>query len=203
AYTASHPDTEVTFNFAGSSELVAQILEGAPADVYVSADVANMDRLTDAEATDGDPVIFATNRSEIIVAPENPVSISDVADLAADDLIVVTCAPEVPCGSYATQIFVNAGVPVTPDSYERNVKSVVTKVTLGEADAGIVYRTDVVAAGKDAEGVEIPDAINVVAQYPIAVTAESSATESAGDFVDFVQGDDGQAILASFGFGPP
>ena len=121
-----------------------------------------------------------------------------------EDLIVVTCAPEVPCGKYAATIFANAGVTVTPKSLEENVKAVVTKVTFGEADAGIVYATDVIAAGDDAAGVEIPADINVVAEYPIVAVAEDAPNaDGAQAFIDFVLGDQGQEILASYGFLAP
>lgn len=203
AYTERDPDASVTFSFAASSELVAQIGEGAPADVFASADLANMGKLTDAGATDGDPMIFANNLSEIVVAPGNPLGITSVGDLADDDLVLVTCAPEVPCGSYATQIFTNAGIAPTPDSFEQNVKAVVAKVTLGEADAGIAYATDVRAAGDDADGVAIPPDVNVVAEYPIAVTAEAGNPDGGRAFVDFVLSDAGQAILADHGFSSP
>ncbi len=203
AFTAEHPDADVAFNFAASSELAAQIGEGAPADVFASADIGNMTKLTDAGATSTDPVVFAGNVLQIIVAPGNPLGISGVADLADADLIVVTCAPEVPCGKYAAQVFEDAGVAVTPKSLEENVKAVVTKVTLGEADAGIVYRTDVVAAGDAAAGVEIPADLNVLAEYPIAVTEQAPNAVGAQAFIDFVLGATGQRILASYGFLAP
>ena len=203
AFMAEHPGAAVTFNFAASSELVTQIGEGAPADVFASADLNNMTKLTDAGDNGSDPVVFTTNLAEIIVAPGNPEGIAGVADLADEDLVVVQCAPEVPCGAYAAQIFENAGVTVTPKSLEENVKAVVTKVTLGEADAGIVYTTDVTAAGDDADGVEVPADINVVAEYPIAVTAEAPNATGGVAFIDFVTGEQGQEILDSYGFIAP
>ena len=203
AFTIENPDVDVRFNFAASSELVTQIGEGAPADVFASADSNNMTKLTDAGNNATEPVIFATNSAEIIVGPGNPKGITGVADLANDDVTVVLCAPEVPCGKYAAQVFANAGVTVTPKSLEENVKAVVTKVTLGEADAGIVYQTDVTAAGADAEGVQIPADINVVAQYPIAVTRGAPNAGGARAFIDFVNGAQGQEILASYGFLAP
>jgi len=203
AFTAANPDAEVTFNFAGSSELVAQISDGAPADVIASADLASMAVLTDAGLVAGDPQAFATNVAEIMVERGNPEGIDGVADLSADDLIVVQCAPEVPCGSYAEQVLANAGVSVTPASYEDNVRAVVTKVTLGEADAGIVYRTDVLAASDAADGVSIPADVNVVAEYPIALVGGPAERAGARSFVDFVLSAEGQAVLADFGFGPP
>ena len=202
AFTAANPDVEVTFNFAGSSDLVAQISDGAPVDVFASADFANMSKLTDAGLAAGEPATFATNAAEIVVEPGNPLDIAGVADLADSDLIVVLCAPEVPCGAYAERVVANAGITVTPSSYEENVKAVVTKVTLGEADAGIVYRTDVIAAGDAAQGVPIPDDINVVAEYPIALVADAPNAAGAQAFVDFVLSPSGQKILAAYGFGP-
>jgi molybdate transport system substrate-binding protein len=203
AFTDEQPGVELTLNFAGSSDLVTQITDGAPADVFASADLANMARLTDADGNAGTPVIFATNVAEILVEAGNPAGIAGVADLADDDLVVVQCAPEVPCGSYAEQIFDNAGVAVTPKSFEENVRSVVSKVTLGEADAGIVYRTDVIAAGEAASGVAIPDDVNVVAEYPIVATATAGNPTGARSFIDFVLSPAGQAILAGHGFGAP
>jgi molybdate transport system substrate-binding protein len=201
-FTAANPEASVTFSFAASSELVAQIIEGAPADVYASADLTNMTKLTEAGAGAGQPVVFASNRSEIVVGAGNPLGIGGVEDLA-DDLTLVICAPQVPCGAYTSQIFENAGVTVTPDSFEENVKAVVTKVTLGEADAGIAYATDVAAAGDDVEGVEIPAEFNVVAEYPIAVTAEAPNPDGAQAFVDFVVSGAGQSILSDYGFTSP
>jgi molybdate transport system substrate-binding protein len=204
AFTAANPDADVTFNFAASSELVTQINEGgAPADVFASADQSNMTKLTDAGNNGSDPAVFATNLLEIIVGPGNPKGITGIADLGNDDLITVVCAPEVPCGKYAQQMFDAAGVTVTPDSLEQNVKAVVTKVTAGEADAGMVYNTDVTAAGDQAEGVEIPDDINVLAEYPIATTKDTTNPEAAQAFIDLVLSEQGQKLLDSYGFLPP
>jgi molybdate transport system substrate-binding protein len=201
AYAIEHPGVEPVLTFASSSDLARQITEGADADVLATADVPNMTKVVDAGLTDGEPQVFATNRAEIIVAPGNPLGITGVEDLASDDLVVVVCAPEAPCGKYAAEVFGNAGVEVTPDSREENVKAVVTKVTLGEADAGIVYTTDVLAAGDDAAGVTIADDVNVLAEYPIA--AIDSAPAPAHDFIDFVLSPAGQAILGRYGFGAP
>lgn len=203
AFRAANPDATATFSFAASSELVTQINEGAPADVYASADRINMKKLADAAGNAGEPATFATNLLEVIVGPGNPLGITGVADLANPELIVVTCAVEVPCGTYVQEVFTNAGVTVTPKSFEENVRAVANKVTLGEADAGIVYKTDVIAAGDQAAGVEIPADINVIAQYPIAATAASGNPDTAQAFIDFVLGDEGQAILATYGFTGP
>jgi len=203
AFVAANPDADVVLSFAGSSDLAAQIDEGAPADVFASADLSNMTKVTDAGQDASEPVVFATNIAEIIVEAGNPEGITGVEDLADPDLIVVQCAPEVPCGKYAAQIYENAGVTVAPKSLEDNVKAVVTKVTLGEADAGVVYATDVVAAGADAEGVEIPADVNVVAEYPILSLTEAPNADGAQAFIDFVLSERGQGILASYGFLAP
>jgi len=203
AFMVANPDSKVTFNFAASSELVTQIGEGAPADVFASADKSNMAKLTDAGNNATEPEVFATNLLEIMVGAGNPKGITGVADLADENLIVVICSPEVPCGKYAAQVFESAAVTVTPKSLEQNVKPVVSKVTLGEADAGIVYKTDVTAAGDKAAGVDIPADINVVAEYPIAVIKESANAVGAQAFIDFVNGEQGQKILASYGFLAP
>jgi molybdate transport system substrate-binding protein len=203
AFEKANPDAEVTFNFGASSALVQQINEGAPADVFASADAANMKKLTDADNSQGEPEAFASNRLEIITGPGNPEGIETLEDLADPDLIFVTCGPDVPIGRYTAEVFQNAGVTVTPKSYETDVKGIVTKVTLGEADAGIVYATDVKAAGAKAAGVSLPDDVNVIASYPIAVTKESTDLDVSEAFVAFVLSDEGQAILADFGFSEP
>jgi len=201
AFSVANPEAGATFSFDGSSSLVAQIIEGAPVDVFASADTTSMDKLTEAGLNADEPVIFATNLLTIIVEPGNPTGITGVEDLADPDLDVIVCASEVPCGAYANQIFDSAGVEVTPVSFEQNVRGVVTKVTAGEADAGIVYVTDVTAAGDDADMVEIPVGINVVAEYPIATVAGSANPEVDQAFIDFLLGSEGQAILATYGFG--
>ncbi len=203
AFTEANPDAKATFSFDASSALVQQITEGAPADVFASADTANMDKLTEPGLNGTEPVIFATNLLTIIVAPGNPKGITGVADLESADIKTVICAAEVPCGRYAAQIFETAGVTVTPVSLEQNVRGVVTKVTAGEADAGIVYVTDVTAAGDAADMVEIPEDINVVAEYPIASVKASKNQEVDQAFIDFLLGEDGQAIMAEYGFGAP
>jgi molybdate transport system substrate-binding protein len=203
AFKTGNPDANVTFNFAGSGDLVTQITQGAPADVFVSADDTNMKKLTDATENAGDPVAIAKNTMEILVEKGNPKAIATVADLAKPDTIVVLCADTVPCGKNAAAVLANAGVTVTPASLEDKVKGVVTKVSAGEADAGIVFVTDVNSAGADAEGVKIPDDINVVSNYPIVVTKEATNPEAAQAFIDFVTSDAGQAILAKYGFLAP
>lgn len=203
AFSKKYPDAKATFSFDASSALVTQITQGAPADVFASADEANMKKLTGAGLNGSEPVTFATNLLEIIVAPGNPKGITGVADLAKPGLKVALCAPEVPCGAYAKQILDTAKVTVTPVTLEQNVKGVVTKVTAGEADAGIVYTTDVKAAGDKAAGVEIPKDINVVARYPIASVKASKNPDTDAAFIEFLLSGDGQAILAEYGFKAP
>ncbi len=199
----AYPDARVVFNFGSSSDLVTQINEGAPADVYASADQVNMSKLISAGGNAGNPAVFATNSLQIIVEPGNPKGVTAVSDLADPDIIYVTCAPDVPIGEYAAEVLAAAGVTLTPASLEENVKSVVTKVTLGEADAGIVYTTDVIAAGDQAEGVDIPADINVVATYPLVAIEGAPNAEGAQAFVEFVVGEQGQKILARYGFAAP
>jgi molybdate transport system substrate-binding protein len=199
-YTAAHPDTRVTFNFAGSQALAGQIQQGAPADVFASADTTNMDKVASMVTR---PQVFTSNLLQIIVARDNPRDIKGLADLSRGDLKVVLAAPEVPAGRYASQALEAQDVTVKPVSLEDNVKGVVTKVSLGEADAGIVYVTDVTAGGDQVEGVGIPADQNVPATYPIAVVKASTHQRRAQDFVDLVRSPHGQQVLQSFGFVPP
>lgn len=203
AFMAANASTTVNFRFGASSEVVQGINEGAPVDVFASADTRNMDKLAAGAGVAGVPMSFATNELQIIVGPGNPEGVAGLADLADPELLVVTCSPEVPIGAYTEQVLAAAGVSVTPASLEESVKGIVTKVTLGEADAGIVYRTDVIAAGDAATGVDIPPDLNVRATYPIAVTKEAANPELATAFVDFVLSDAGQRILERHGFGAP
>lgn len=203
AFMAANPGTTVTFNFGSSSDVVKGINEGAPTDVFASADTKNMDKLVAGAGVAADPQTFATNELQIIVGNGNPKGVTGVADLANPDLLVVACSPDVPIGNYTQQVFDAAGVTVTPVSLEENVKGIVTKVTLGEADAGVVYRTDVLAAADKADGVDIPADINVKATYPIAVTKDAANADLANAFQAFVLSADGQSILQKYGFGAP
>jgi len=199
-FTAAHPGTKVTFSFAGSQALATQIQQGAPADVFASADTTNMDKV---KTLVGTPQVFASNLLQIVVAPGNPKGVKSLADLARKDLKVVMEAPEVPAGKYAGQALAAQHVTVKPVSLEDNVKAVVTKVSLGEADAGIVYVTDVAAAKGKVAGVDIPKDQNIPASYPIAVVSASKHAQDAQAFMDLVRSAQGQQVLQSFGFLPP
>ena len=199
-YTAANPSTKVTFNFAGSQALATQIQQSAPADVFASADTTNLDKVKDLVGT---PQNFASNLLQIIVAKGNPKGIKGLSDLSNPDLKVVLAAPDVPAGKYAGQALAAQHVTVKPVSLEDNVKAVVTKVSLGEADAGIVYVTDVTAGGDKVQGVDIPNHQNVPATYPIATVKASSHQSQAQAFMNMVVSDQGRQVLKSFGFLPP
>jgi molybdate transport system substrate-binding protein len=198
-FTAAN-GTKVTFNYAGSQALGNQLRQAAPADVFASADVPNMEKVEDLV---GRPQVFASNLLQIVVEKGNPKGIEGLADLAGGDLKVVLAAEEVPAGKYARQVLDRAGVSVQPVSLEDNVKAVVTKVSLGEADAGIVYVTDVGAGGDRIEGVDIPTEANVVATYPIATVKAGGNQRQARAFVNLVLSDQGQRVLGQHGFLPP
>ena len=199
-YTSANGGTKVTFNFAGSQALATQIQQAAPADVFASADLANMDKVKDLVGTSQN---FASNLLAIVVEEGNPKGVKGLDNLARPDLKVVLAAPDVPAGKYAAEILGKAGVAVKPVSQEDNVKAVVTKVSLGEADAGIVYVTDITAGGAKAEGVDIPREQNVLATYPIATVKASRAPDEAQAFMDLVLSAEGQQVLKQYGFLPP
>jgi molybdate transport system substrate-binding protein len=194
-----HPGSRTELHFAGTPQLVVQVREGAPADVFASADAANMQKLVDAGRTATPPAVFARNRLAIVTPKGNPKGIQALADLARADLRVLLCGPEVPAGRYARQALAKASVAVTSASDEPSVRSVVSKVALGEADAGIVYATD--AAGTAAvTAVAIPEPHDVVASYPIAVLSTGGSRTGGEAFVAFVLSADGRGILEGFGF---
>ncbi|HMT20934.1 MAG TPA: molybdate ABC transporter substrate-binding protein [Promineifilum sp.] len=213
AFEAAHPGTTVVFNFAGSNQLATQIVEGAPADVFASANGTQMDVAVESGRIDGDaPQIFVTNRLIVIVPADNPAGIETLQDLAQPDTLIVLAAEEVPVGRYSLEFLDKAAAdPAFTEgykeavlgnvvSYEENVRSVLNKVALGEADAGIVYTSDLVGV----EGVsqlDIPDALNVVAKYPIAALNDSVNGEMAAAFVSYVLSEEGQSVLSNYGFG--
>ena len=202
-FEKAHPGVTVKFNYAGSSSLVTSIKQGAPADVFASANPQNMTAITDEQLASGTPKVFARNQAEIMVEAGNPKKVTSVSDLANPAIKVVLCAPEVPCGSLAMQVFKKAGVTVKPVSQETSVSGVVTKISLGEADAGLVYVTDVKAGGDKIEGAAIPADQNVVVDYPIAELKGAPNATAAAAFIDYVLSPPGQEVLTSFGFISP
>jgi molybdate transport system substrate-binding protein len=202
-FKAKHSGVNIRFSYAGSPTLVAQIQQGAPADVFASADQPNMQKVVDGRLNSEAPRVFARNKLEIVVQAGNPTQIQTVADLAKPGIKFDACAPGVPCGTYATNVLNKANVRVTPVSQEDNVKAVVTKVSLGEADAGIVYATDVKAGGAKVAGVTIPDDVNVTASYPIVRLEAAPNQKAAEAFIGFVTGSEGRKTLAGYGFLSP
>lgn len=201
-FEAANPGTKVTFSFGPSSGLATQINQGAPVDVFASAAVKNMDDVVKAgKATD--PKVFARNVLEIATPPANPANITQFSDLAKSGVKLAICQPQVPCGVVSAKVAEKAGVKLTPVSLEVDVKSVLTKVTLGEVDAGLVYRTDVKAAGDKVHGIEIGDDINSPTDYPIAPIKESKNATAAAAFVKFVLSEKGAQIIADAGFAKP
>jgi molybdate transport system substrate-binding protein len=202
-FEAEHQGVTVKFSFAGSSDLVAQIQQGAPADVFASADTANMDKATGDDLTKGDPVDFATNTLEIAVPPDNPAGVTSLQDLAKPGTKVVVCAAEVPCGAAAQKVEAASKVTIKPVSEEQSVTDVLGKVTSGEADAGLVYVTDVKAARDKVKGITFPETTSAVNTYPIATLSGGKHADLGKQFVDLVTGSTGQQVLADAGFAKP
>jgi len=202
-FEADHDGVKVEFNFDGSSNLVTQIQEGAPADVFASADEANMEKATGDDLVEGEPADFATNTLQIVTPPDNPAGIEDLSDLASDDVDVVLCAPEVPCGAASETVEKAAGIEIDPVSEEQKVTDVLGKVTAGEADAGLVYVTDATGAGDDVKAIDFAEAEDAVNIYPIGALAGSKNADLAQEFVDLVTSSEGQKVLADAGFGAP
>lgn len=198
-----HPGGRLELNFEGTPSLVLKVQQGAGARVFASADQPNMQKLVDGEFTSSTPRAFATNRLAIVVGKGNPKGIAGLADLAKPAVKVALCGPEVPAGRYAREALQKAGVDVRSVSDEPNVKAVVTKVQLGEIDAGIVYRTDGHGLGDRVAMVDVPADHDVAATYPIALLGPTQPGDVGEAFVAFVLSEDGQRILRSFGFGPP
>jgi len=202
-FEAAHPGTDVTLGFGGSSTLGPQIVAGAPADVFAAASPDTMRLVVEAGAVSGAPAVFARNRLQIAVPAGNPADVGGLADLADPDLLVALCAPEVPCGAAAETALAAAGVQARPDTLEQDVRAVLTKIELGEVDAGLVYRTDVLAAGAAVEGVRLPVAHDTVSDYLIAALADADDPDLAVAFVDCVLSEQGQETLADAGFERP
>jgi molybdate transport system substrate-binding protein len=202
AFEEANPGVSVEFNFGPSSGLREQIVAGAPADVFASANTSNMDQVVERGAAE-DAQAFVTNLLQIVVPADNAAGVTGLDDFANADLLIGLCAEDVPCGEFGREALANAGVTPSIDTDEPDVRALLTKVEAGELDAGIVYVTDVIAAGDAVEGIDIPSEDNVTATYPIAPLTAAGNAEVADAFVEFVLSDDGQAILADYGFGSP
>lgn len=202
-FEQAHPDVDVAFSFASSSTLATQITQGAPADVYASANQTQMDVVADADLVAGERTDFAGNSLQIAVEPGNPKRIEGLEDLAHADVTLVLAAEEVPAGEYARDALDAQGIEVDPSSLETDVRAVLSRVALGEADAGVVYTSDAASAGGDVEGVDIPPDQNVPASYPIATLTDARNPDAARAFVDHVTASDGREVLREFGFSSP
>lgn len=210
-FREQHPRVEIIFNFAGSSELAQQINSGAPADVFAAADTSTMEQVVEGEGLDADwaaengadGLVFATNTLQIAVPPDNPAGIESLEDLAGDGVQAAFCAEEVPCGSATVAALEASGLEITPVTYEEDVRSVLTKVEMGEVDAGLVYATDVISAQGRVQGLDFPQAQEVVNDYPTGVLAGSDAPELAAAWIEAVTSDEGAAVLGDAGFGTP
>ncbi len=202
-FEQQHPGTKVVFNFGGSDSLAAGITSGAPADVFASASPRTMKIVTDAGDADGTPAAFVRNRLEIATLPGNPDKVSSLKDLSDSDLKVVLCDRTVPCGAAAQKALDAGGLKLTPASYEEDVKSALNKVVLGEADAAVVYRTDVRAAGDKVEGVEFPESAKAVNDYPITLLKDAENAAAGRAFLALVRSAEGQKVLTEAGFTAP
>jgi molybdate transport system substrate-binding protein len=203
AFEAANPGVDVVLNFAGSSSLREQILEGAPADVFASANMSNMNTVMEAGDVAGQPHTFASNLLQIAVPAGNPAGVTGLADFGRGDLLIGLCAEGVPCGDFAREALAKAGVVPAIDTNEPDVRALLTKIEAGELDAGITYVTDVASTGGSVDGIEIPPDENVRAEYPIAVLANAPNFAAAEAFVSFVLSAEGQAILEEYGFSSP
>jgi molybdate transport system substrate-binding protein len=202
-FKTENPSARIDFDFAGSSELATQLTQGATADVFASADTAQMDNVTKVGLAAGNPVNFASNTLVIVTAPGDPKQIHSFADLARPGLNVVICQQPVPCGAATQRIENNIGVHLNPVSEEPAVSDVLTKVTTGEADAGLVYVTDGLNAGNKVATVKFPESAGAVNVYPIAVLKRAPQPALAQKFVDLVTGATGQKVLTQAGFAKP
>lgn len=200
SFEEEHEDVEVELQLAGSSDLATQVESGADIDVFASADEATMDRVSDLV---DDPKVFATNTLTIVTEPGNPQQITGLEDLERKDLQVVVCAPQVPCGGAADELTSQQEVTLDPASEESKVTDVLTKVTTGEADAGLVYVTDAKGAGTDVETVRAEGADTVVNDYPVATLSDGESTTEADAWVEHVTGPEGRKVLSEKGFGVP
>jgi molybdate transport system substrate-binding protein len=202
-FESQNPGSSVRFNYGGSSDLAQQIVNGAPADVFAAANTSTMATVDKAGLVAGRSEVFVTNVLQIAVAPGDPKGIHTFADLTKPDLKVVVCAPQVPCGSAAVQVEKATGVTLKPVSEESDVRSALSKVSTGDADAALVYVTDVKSSNGKVAGVDFPEAAKALNQYPIAVLKNAPRADLAAKFVALVRGPDGQQVLKNAGFGTP
>ena len=201
-FEEAHPDVDVVISYGGSSALAEQIVSGSPADIFFSANESTMKTVTDAGLTVA-PEVLLTNVLEIAVPAGNPGDVTGLADFANADLTIALCDPAVPCGSAAEKLFAATGITPSVDTLEEDVKAALTKVALGEVDAALVYVTDVKAAGDDVEGIEVPEAADVVNKYPISLLADAADADLAQAFIDFVSSAEGLEVFSDAGFGTP
>jgi molybdate transport system substrate-binding protein len=199
-FHAANPGVTVTLNFGGSDALASQIVSGAPADVFASASPTTMEAVTDAGDAAGDPTVFARNSLEIAVPSANPGDITGLEDFADADKTIALCAATVPCGAAATKVFAAAGITPAPDTLEPDVKSVLTKVQLGEVDAALVYKTDVLAADHGVKGIRFPESKDAVTDYLVAPLKAGSHPTVAAAFIAFLVSATGQTVLTTAGF---
>ncbi|MGH3424093.1 MAG: molybdate ABC transporter substrate-binding protein [Nocardioidaceae bacterium] len=201
-YEDQHPGVDVKLSFDSSSVLAEQVTQGNPADVLATADERTMGTVTGKDLTDGAPKTFATNTLVLVTPPDNPARLRGIEGLDTTDATYAACVPEAPCGAATRRLLDLDGVAADPTTEEQNVKGVLTKVTLGAVDAGLVYRSDARAAGDKVHTIEVDNASKVVNSYPIAVLGSSDDVSAARDWVDLVRSDRGQKVLRSYGFGP-
>ncbi|WP_405140906.1 molybdate ABC transporter substrate-binding protein [Sphaerisporangium sp. NBC_01403] len=201
-FEAAHPGTSVNFNFGSSATLAQQITQGAPADVFAAASPATMKTVTDASLSSA-PTTFVRNKLQIAVPPDNPAKVDELKDLSDSKVKVALCAEQVPCGAAAVKALDAAGLKVTPVTYEQDVKATLTKVELGEVDAALVYKTDVLAAAGKVTGIAFPEADKAINDYPIAALSKAPAPDLAKQFVDLVLSSQGKDVLTKAGFEAP
>lgn len=202
-FEEANPDLTVTFNFAASSTLAEQITQAAPADVFASASPTTMQTVVDAGLNAEEPAVFVQNTLQIAVPAGNPAGVTGLTDFTNPDLTIALCAEEVPCGAAAVKVFEAAGLTPQPDTLEADVRAALTKVELGEVDAALVYKTDVLAAGDAVEGIEFPESAEAVNDYPITALTDAPNADAAAAWVEFVRSEDGLAALEAAGFQIP
>lgn len=203
SFEQANPGVDVVLNLAGSSTLREQILEGSPTDVFASANLSTMQQVVEAGVTSGPPRIFAENRLQIAVPAGNPGGVVGLHDLADEELLVGLCAEGVPCGDFARAALVEAGVDVSVDTNEPDVRSLLSKIEAGELDVGITYVTDVISTDGAVEGLDIPEELNVAAAYPIVALEGAGDPDLAKAFIEFVLSSDGREIIGELGFSSP